>query len=132
MLKAFGIVVLCLSLVTLVIWSQISNIRIWLDPDFIRLELKGKLLHQKIDVYCRREGASDSTLVYQSGKQLIKSFGGRGNNTFSVIYDNEIVGSVEHFKTDENNTHTYIYTLEEHSGQIDLVDVGISGKDGHQ
>ena len=131
MLKAFGIVVLVLSLITLVIWSQSSNIRIWLDPDFIRVELRGKLRHQGINIYCKTEGASDSTIIYQSGKQLLKSFGERGNNVFSITYEDELVGSVEHFKTDDSNTHTYYYIIEEQSGQIDIVHVMITGADGH-
>ncbi len=132
MIKAFGIVVLCLSLVTLVIWSQSSNIRVWLNPDFIRVDLKGKLRHDGIDIYCKAEGASDSVLVYQSGEQLLKSFGKRGYNVFSVTYQGGYIGSVDHFKTDEINTHTYHYTVEEQAGQIGIVNIVISGIDGHQ
>jgi|GEM_PF-6751894 len=132
MLKAFGIIVLVLSLITLCIWSQADFIRTLLDPDFVRVELHGRLHHQAVEVYWKSEGQQDSTLIYQSGNQLIKSFPQSGFNTFTVTYDKRFIGSIEQFKTAKYNSHSYNFVLEEHEGQIELVDVVISGIDGHR
>ena len=59
MLKAFGIVVLVLSLFTIGIWSQSSRIRTWIDPDYIRIELQGNVKHLGIEIYWKTEGSND-------------------------------------------------------------------------
>ena len=132
MLKAFGIVVLVLSLFTLGIWSQSNRIRTWLNPDYVRIELRGKLLHQRVSIYWKTEGAVDSTLVYQEGKQLVKSFNKSGYNIFSITYEGKYIGTVDHFKTDQYNAHIYSYTIEEQEGIVNLTNVVIFGKDGHR
>lgn len=132
MLKAFGIVVLVLSLITVGIWSQTDLIRTLLNPDYIRVEIHGRLQHQAVAVYWRTEGQQDSMLVYQSANQLIRSFPQSGYNIFTVTYDRQFIGSVEQFKTAKYNAHSYNFVLEEYEGEIELTDVVISGIDGHR
>ena len=132
MLKAFGIVVMVLSLVTLGIWSQSNRIRTWLNPDYIHIELQGNVLHRGVEIYWKTEGANDSTLVYQFSNQLVKSFSRSGYNIFSVIYQGRYIGTTEHFKTDKYNSHSYSYSIEEQQGVVSLFDVDISGPDGHR
>jgi len=109
MLKAFGIVILVLSVITIGIWSQSDRIRRWLNTDYIRIELHGKVQHQGVEIYWKTEGSLDSVLVYQSNNQLVKSFSESGYNIFSVAYQGRYLGSTEHFKTDKYNSHTQLF-----------------------
>lgn len=132
MLKAFSIVILILSLITFGIWSQSDRIRRLISPDIIRVQLYGKLEYQGLQIYWKTEQSIDSTLVYQSGKQLVRDFPVMGYNSFVIYHNSRLVGEAEHFKTNKYNSHSYYYVVEEQNGSIDLTDVVISGIDGHR
>ncbi len=132
MLRTFAIISLVLSLITIGIWSQSDRIRRWLDPDVIRVELHGRLQYQGLEIYWQTESSLDSILVYQSAKQVVQAFPVRGSNVFSVYYQGAFIGSIDHFKTDKDHSHSYYYIIEEQEGNIELVDVAISGMDAHQ
>jgi hypothetical protein len=132
MLKAFGIVVLVLSLITIGIWSQTDRIRTMLDPDYIYVELHGRLQHEQVAIYWKTEGQRDSTLIYEAGNQLVKSFPERGYNIFTITYNAQFVGAIAQFKTGKYHAHSYHFILDEQAEDILLTDVVISGIDGHR
>jgi hypothetical protein len=117
---------------TLALWSQLDRIKSLINPDIIRVELHGQLKQSDVDVYWKGEADQDSILVYKSGQQLQKSFLKIGHNRFSVICRGEYLGSIEHFKTDQYNSHTYYYTIEEASGVVNLISARIIGPDAHR
>lgn len=131
MAKTLAFITLVLSLITFAIWSQRDQIRAWINPDYIRVQLYGKLQYPGVAIHWKQEGSVDSTLVYADGEQLVNTFPHSGFNSFTISYRGQFVESIEHFKTSPYFAHSYLFVLEEDDGEIALTDMQISGVDGN-
>jgi len=131
MAKTLAILFVIFSLITLIIWSQTDRIRTWINPDYIRVQLYGKLHYPGVNIHWKEEGSGDSTLIYSAGTQIVSSFPKSGFNTFTISYQGRFIESIEHFKTNSYYAHSYLFVLEEEAGEIALTDIKISGVDGN-